>query len=87
MIRPTALERHPESLAPDLAKDELALYTLIYNRLRSTQPWFTIPIVDIESGAALFRPTPGDEVRRLTRSISRARTRPPTMTTWRRCPR
>jgi len=57
-IRPTALERDPESLAPYLAKDELALYTLIYNRFVSSQmnpAVYDRTTVDIESGAALFR--------------------------------
>src|SRR5216684_5580060 len=31
-IRPTAVERDPESMAHYLGKDELALYTLIFNR-------------------------------------------------------
>ncbi|MGH7916187.1 MAG: type I DNA topoisomerase, partial [Candidatus Binataceae bacterium] len=36
-IRPTALERDPEALARYLGKDELALYTLIFNRFVSSQ--------------------------------------------------
>jgi DNA topoisomerase-1 len=59
-IRPTAVERDPESLARYLAKDELALYTLIYNRFVSSQmnpAVYDRTTVDIESGAALFRAT------------------------------
>ena len=36
-IRPTAVERDPESIARYLDKDALALYTLIYNRFVSSQ--------------------------------------------------
>jgi DNA topoisomerase I len=57
-IRPTALERDPESLARYLAKDELALYTLIYNRFVSSQmnpAVYDRTTVDIASGAAVFR--------------------------------
>ncbi len=57
-IRPTALERDPESLARYLAKDELALYTLIYNRFVSSQmnpAVYDRTTVDIASGAAIFR--------------------------------
>jgi DNA topoisomerase-1 len=36
-IRPTALERDPDLLAPYLSKEELALYTLIFNRFVSSQ--------------------------------------------------
>ena len=36
-IRPTAVERDPESMARYLGKDELALYTLIFNRFVSSQ--------------------------------------------------
>ena len=59
-IRPTAVERDPESLARYLAKDELALYTLIYNRFVSSQmnpAVYDRTTVDIESGTAVFRAT------------------------------
>jgi DNA topoisomerase I len=59
-IRPTALERDPESLSHYLDKDALALYTLIYNRFVSSQmnpAVYDRTTVDIESGAAVFRAT------------------------------
>jgi len=59
-IRPTSLERDPESMAHYLAKDELALYTLIYNRFVSSQmnpAVYDRTTVDIASGAAIFRAT------------------------------
>ncbi len=59
-IRPTALERDPESLAHYLDKDALALYTLIYNRFVSSQmnpAVYDRTTVDIEAGAAVFRAT------------------------------
>ena len=59
-IRPTALERDPESMAKYLEKDELALYTLIYNRFVSSQmvpAVFDRTTIDIESGNAIFRAT------------------------------
>jgi DNA topoisomerase I len=59
-IRPTAVERDPESMARYLDKDELALYTLIFNRFVSSQmnpAIYDRTTVDIESGEALFRAT------------------------------
>jgi DNA topoisomerase-1 len=59
-IRPTALERDPESLAPYLDKDQLALYTLIFNRFVSSQmnpAVYDRTTVDIESADAMFRAT------------------------------
>ena len=59
-IRPTALERDPESLARYLDKDELALYTLIYNRFVSSQMKAAVydrTSVDIKCADALFRVT------------------------------
>src|SRR5208283_2221019 len=59
-IRPTAVERDPESMARYLDKDALALYTLIFNRFVSSQ---MTPAVydrttgDIESADAIFRAT------------------------------
>jgi DNA topoisomerase-1 len=74
-IRPTAVERDPESLARYLDKDELALYTLIYNRFVSSQmnpAVYDRTTVDIESAdGALPRHRPGDEVRRLHAGLSR----------------
>ncbi len=59
-IRPTAVERDPESIARYLDKDELALYTLIFNRFVSSQmnpAVYDRTTVDIEAGEAVFRAT------------------------------
>jgi len=59
-IRPTALARDPESLARYLDKDELALYTLIFNRFVSSQmnqAVYDRTTVDIEAANATFRAT------------------------------
>ena len=59
-IRPTSLERDPESMAHYLQKDELALYTLIYNRFVSSQmnpAVYDRTTVDIAVGDAIFRAT------------------------------
>jgi len=59
-IRPTAVERDPESIGRYLDKDALALYTLIYNRFVSsqmTQAVYDRTTVDIESAHAIFRAT------------------------------
>lgn len=59
-IRPTSTDRDPESLARYLDKDELALYTLIFNRFVSSQmvpAVFDRTTIDIESGDAIFRAT------------------------------
>jgi DNA topoisomerase-1 len=59
-IRPTAVERDPESIARYLSKDELALYTLIFNRFVSSQMSQAVydrTSVDIEAGQAVFRAT------------------------------
>ena len=59
-IRPTAVERDPEAIAPYLAKDELALYTLIFNRFVSSQmppAVYDRTTVDIEAAKAIFRAT------------------------------
>ncbi len=59
-IRPTAVERDPESLARYLDKDLLALYTLIYNRFVSSQMTPAVydrTTVDINSADAVFRAT------------------------------
>jgi len=57
-IRPTAVERDPESIARCLGKDELALYTLIFNRFVSSQisqAVYDRTSVDIEADGAVFR--------------------------------
>jgi DNA topoisomerase-1 len=59
-IRPTAVERDPESLARYLGKDELALYTLIFNRFVSSQMSQAVydrTSIDIEADGAVFRAT------------------------------
>jgi DNA topoisomerase I len=59
-IRPTSTDRDPESIARYLDKDELALYTLIFNRFVSSQMLpavFDRTTIDIESGDAIFRAT------------------------------
>ncbi len=59
-IRPTSTERDPDSIAQYLDKDELALYTLIFNRFVSSQmvpAVFDRTTIDIESGDAIFRAT------------------------------
>src|SRR5262249_34715111 len=59
-IRPTAVERDPESLARYLGKDELALYTLIFNRFVSSQMSQAVydrTSVDVEADGAVFRAT------------------------------
>ena len=59
-IRPTAVERDPESMARYLGKDELALYTLIFNRFVSSQmnpAVYDRTTVDIEAAGAVFRAT------------------------------
>jgi len=59
-IRPTSSERDPDSIAKYLDKDELALYTLIFNRFVSSQmvpAVFDRTTIDIESGDAICRAT------------------------------
>ena len=59
-IRPTAVERDPEAMARYLNKDELALYTLIFNLVVSSQmnpAVYDRTTVDIEAGDAIFRAT------------------------------
>jgi DNA topoisomerase-1 len=59
-IRPTSVGRDPESLSRYLAKDELALYTLIFNRFVSSQmppAVFDRTTVDITAGDEQFRAT------------------------------
>jgi DNA topoisomerase-1 len=59
-IRPTAVERDPESIARHLDKDELALYTLIFNRFVSSQmnpAVYDRTTVDVQAGDTIFRAT------------------------------
>ncbi len=59
-IRPTSVGRDPESLSRYLAKDELALYTLIFNRFVSSQmppAVFDRTTVDITAADEQFRAT------------------------------
>jgi DNA topoisomerase-1 len=59
-IRPTSLARDPESVAPYLERDELALYTLIFNRFVASQmrpAVYDRTVVDIEAEQAIFRAT------------------------------
>ncbi len=59
-IRPTAVERDPESMARYLDKDALALYTLIFNRFVSSQmppAVYDRTTVDISADGAVFRAT------------------------------
>jgi DNA topoisomerase I len=59
-IRPTSVGRDPESLSRYLGKDELALYTLIFNRFVSSQmppAVFDRTTVDINAGDEQFRAT------------------------------
>jgi len=57
-IRPTYLERDPDSVKRYLGKDELALYRLIWNRFVASQmkpAVYDETIVDIAAGAYLLR--------------------------------
>ncbi|MGH7818292.1 MAG: type I DNA topoisomerase, partial [Candidatus Binatia bacterium] len=59
-IRPTSLENPPERVAPHLSKEELALYTLVWNRFiacQMTPARFDQTTVDIEAGDLQFRAT------------------------------
>ena len=59
-IRPTSLESTPERVAPYLQRDELALYTLIWNRFvacQMTPARFDQTSIDIDAGDLLFRAT------------------------------
>jgi DNA topoisomerase-1 len=59
-IRPTAVERDPESMARYLDKDALALYALIFNRFVSSQmppAVYDRTTIDIEADGAVFRAT------------------------------
>ena len=57
-IRPTYLDRDPETIKRYLGKDEYALYKLIWNRFVASQmrpALFDETVVDIEAGAYLLR--------------------------------
>jgi DNA topoisomerase-1 len=59
-IRPTGLERPPDSVAAFLSKEELALYTLIWNRFVASQMTpavFDQTAVDISAADTVFRAT------------------------------
>ena len=59
-IRPTAMENTPESVAPFLSKEELALYTLVWNRFVASQMLpavFDQTTIDITALDTLFRAT------------------------------
>ena len=59
-IRPTSVELTPDRVARFLQRDELALYTLIWNRsvaCQMTPARFDQTAVDIEAGELLFRAT------------------------------
>jgi DNA topoisomerase-1 len=59
-IRPTALQRPPDAVAAFLSKEELALYTLIWNRFVASQMMpavFDQTTVDISAAETLFRAT------------------------------
>src|SRR5262249_5185561 len=59
-IRPTSLERDPESLSRYLGKEELALYKLIYDRFVSSQmnpAVYDRTTVDIDAAEGVFRAT------------------------------
>ena len=59
-IRPTSMEFAPESVAPYLSKDELALYMLIWNRFVASQmesAVFDTTTADIDAGRHGFRAT------------------------------
>jgi len=59
-IRPTGMEWEPERVAPFLERDELALYTLIWNRFVASQmapAVYDATAVDIEAASCRFRAT------------------------------
>ncbi len=59
-IRPTSIDRTPESLAPFLKRDELRLYQLIWSRFVASQmssALFDQTTVDIVAGRYTFRST------------------------------
>ncbi|GIW41759.1 MAG: DNA topoisomerase 1 [Candidatus Binatia bacterium] len=57
-IRPTSMEHTPERVAPYLSKEELALYTLVWNRFVASQmkpAVFDQTIIEIEADGTVFR--------------------------------
>jgi len=59
-IRPTSMQWEPEKVAPFVEKDELALYTLIWNRFVASQmasAVFDATAIDLEAGECRFRAT------------------------------
>ncbi|MBX3026308.1 type I DNA topoisomerase [bacterium] len=59
-IRPTSMERPPDAVAAFLSKEELALYTLIWNRFVASQMMpavFDQTTVDIRAADTTFRAT------------------------------
>ncbi len=59
-IRPTSVERTPESVARYLSRDELKLYSLIWKRFVASQmkpAIFDETIIDIKAGRVIFRAT------------------------------
>ncbi|HEX9920510.1 MAG TPA: type I DNA topoisomerase, partial [Candidatus Methylomirabilis sp.] len=57
-IRPTSAFRDPQSLKPHLTKDQLALYSLIWNRFLASQmnpEILEVTVAEVEAGRALFR--------------------------------
>ncbi len=59
-IRPTDVRQHPDSLKGHLEKDQLKLYTLIWQRFMACQmppAEYDMTIVDFELGKYLFRAT------------------------------
>jgi DNA topoisomerase-1 len=59
-IRPTSLEYTPGMVKPHLGRDELRLYTLIWNRFVASQmasALFAVTRADIEAGPFTFRAT------------------------------
>jgi len=59
-IRPTSMEYPPEVVKPHLGRDELRLYTLIWNRFVASQmksALYDVTRADIEAGRYTFRAT------------------------------
>lgn len=59
-VRPTSVERDPESLKAKLSKDQYRLYKLIWERFVASQMTSAVldtTTVDIEAGRAMFRAT------------------------------
>ncbi len=59
-IRPTSVYRDPSAVAPYLTRDQLSLYTLIWNRFVASQmppALFDVTTIDVEAGRFLFRAT------------------------------